>query len=85
MPRKSVLWNWCCGIVIALSALAFSPFVLAPGEHTPELFGIPRTLWLEILIAFALLAMTVIGGMVHPANNSDRNQARDDQSRDTHC
>ncbi|MGI9235043.1 MAG: hypothetical protein ACR2RD_15530 [Woeseiaceae bacterium] len=80
MVRKSILWKWCCGIVIALSAFAFSPVVLPPGQHTPELFGLPRSLWIGILIAFGLVAMTLIGGIVHPANDSEK-----DQSRNTQC
>lgn len=79
MFTKPVLWRICCGIVIALSALAFSPLVLAPGTHMPELFGVPRTLWLGILIAFALVVMTLIGGIVHPANDTESTSARDDR------
>lgn len=78
MFTRTVLWKLCCGVVIALSVLAFSPFVLAPGHHAPELFGIPRTLWLGILLAFALVAMTLIGGIVHPANDVEGEQPRDD-------
>jgi hypothetical protein len=80
MFAKTVLWGFCCGIVIALSALALSPLVLTPDTHTPELFGIPRTLWLGILIAFALVGMTFIGGIVHPENDAPR-----DPSRDSSC
>lgn len=77
MFTRSVLWKCCCGIVIALAVLAFSPIVLAPGRHTPELFGVPRTLWLGILLAFALVAMTLIGGIVHPANDTEHERTRD--------
>lgn len=77
MLRKSVLWNLCCGIVIALSALAFSPIVLTYGQHTPELYGVPRTLWIGILLAFGLVAITLIGGIVHPTNDSEYDQPRD--------
>ncbi|MGI9270348.1 MAG: hypothetical protein ACR2QT_01135 [Woeseiaceae bacterium] len=78
MFTKPVLWRICCGIVVAISIFAFTPYVLAPGEHQPELFGVPRTLWLGILIAFALVGMTYIGGLVHPANDTDPDTSRDD-------
>ena len=77
MLRKSALWNFCCGIVIVLSILAFSPIVLTQGKYTPELFGVPRTLWIGIILAFGLVAMTLIGGIVHPANHSEHDQSRD--------
>ncbi|MDH3532780.1 MAG: hypothetical protein OEO82_07605 [Gammaproteobacteria bacterium] len=77
MFTRNAFWKFCCGIVIGLAALAFSPLVLAPGRHTPELFGMPRTLWLGILLAFALVAMTLIGGIVHPANDAQRDPSRD--------
>jgi len=80
MFKKINMWKLCCGVVFALSVLAFSPIVLAPGIHTPELFGIPRTLWLGILLDVALVAMTLIGGIVHPANETE-----DDQPRDISC
>lgn len=77
MTTKPALWRVCCAIVIGLSALAFSPLVLVPGTYMPELFGIPRTLWLGILIAFALVAVTFIGGLVHPTNDTERDHTRD--------
>jgi len=71
MHRKMLMWKTCCGVAVALGALAMSPLVLTPGRFTPELFGLPRTLWLGILIAFALVLLSAIGGMVHPANEAD--------------
>ncbi len=78
MIKKKVLWRLCSGIVIALSALTFTPVVLTPGLHLPMLFGTPRTLWLGILIAVAIVVVTFIGGFVHPAN-SDPDRSRDDR------
>lgn len=81
VTRKS-LWKYCCGIVIALSALTFSPLVLTPGQHAPELLGLPRTLWMGILIAFSLVLLTLIGGIVHPDNVGDDEP---ESQRDDHC
>jgi hypothetical protein len=83
MPSKSTLWRICCAIIIVLSVLAFSPLVLTQGEHLPELFGMPRTLWLGILIAFLMVGLTFIGGRIHPANDGEsRNNQPGDQSAD---
>lgn len=78
MNRKNTLWRLCCGIAILLSALAFSPLVLTPGVSAPELLGVPRTLWLGILIAFALVLLTAIGGVVHPANDVEGDEGDDE-------
>ena len=78
MIKKMTLWKLCCGLAIALSAFTFTPFVLTAGQHTPELLGVPRTLWLGILIAFTLVAVTWLGGLVHPANDAQEDQHRED-------
>ncbi len=78
MDTRTVLWRVCCGLAVALSIFAFTPFVLTPGVHVPELFGVPRTLWIGILVAFALVAVTFAGGTVHPANDADTDHGEDD-------
>ena len=50
--------------MIALSIFTFTPFVLSQNEYLPTLFGMPRTLWVGILIAFAMVGVTLVGGFV---------------------
>lgn len=77
--RRSFLWKFICAIVIAISSFTFTPIVLAPGVFHPAFLGLPRTLWIGIVIVFALIALTIVGGLVHPANDasSDRDEPRD--------
>lgn len=79
MKHRVAWWRVNCGAAVVLSLLTFTPLVLAPGHHTPELFGIPRTLWLGILIAFALVAVTFVGGLMHPENESDASDSGEDR------
>jgi len=41
----------------------------------PDLFGVPYTLWVGILICIALVVLTIIGALVHPSNKSDEQEA----------
>ena len=50
--------------MIALSIFTFTPIVLSRNEFLPTLFGVPRTLWIGILIALAMVVVTFIGGFV---------------------
>jgi hypothetical protein len=69
--RHHLVWRLCVIAAIALSALAFSPFILAPGVAEPSLAGVPWTLWTSILIAFALIVVTAVGAWTHPARDDD--------------
>lgn len=50
--------------MIALSIFTFTPIVLSPNVYLPTLFGVPRTLWIGILIALLMVGVTFIGGFV---------------------
>ena len=64
MPRRKTIWLICCALVIALSVFTFTPIVLSQHEYLPTLFGLPRTLWMGILIAFLMVGVTFVGGFV---------------------
>lgn len=75
MPQpNSRYWKLCVVLVITLSAVAFTPLVMPTGRFQPELFGIPYTLWVSILITILLVLLTYIGTRVHPGRNSDEPQ-----------
>lgn len=64
MPKRNTIWIICCALMIALSIFTFTPIVLSQNEFLPTLFGVPRTLWIGILIAFAMVGITFIAGFV---------------------
>ena len=73
--RKKTLWNWCCACVLGLSILCFTPCIIPRGEYQPMLLGMPRSLWGGILIAFAILGVSVISIYVYPYT-ADINQKK---------
>lgn len=68
---KTFYWKLCVVAVIFLTAITFTPLVIPAGDYQPELFGMPYTLWVTILITILLVLLTFIGTLVHPGRNSD--------------
>ena len=68
MKRNSrrLYWRLCCLLFVALSFLSFTPLVIPPGIAEPMVGNLPRPLWSGIIIAFAILILTLVGVLVHP-------------------
>jgi hypothetical protein len=65
MNKLKIIWK---GIIISffiISFLIFTPFVIPKGIWTPELFGIPYSLWIGIVIYLTFLCLTIIGISIH--------------------
>jgi hypothetical protein len=77
-PSGRLAWNICIACAVLLFLFSFSPIVLSPGEPSPMLLGLPRTLWLGMLAYLALVAVTWIGTRVHP--DQGRNRQPDERS-----
>jgi hypothetical protein len=72
--RRIVAWRVCLCAVGCLSAITFSPLVLSPDVIEPAVFGLPRTLWVGLLIAAAFLIITIVGAAVHPGREDTDTQ-----------
>ena len=72
---NSLYWRACCVGMIILSVLSFTPLVIPPGKIDPTCYGIPLTLWAGLLIAMAMIVLTIIATLVHP----DRNYRQEDK------
>jgi hypothetical protein len=64
--KHRIGWNCCCAVMVVLCILALSPLVLAPGQPNPMLWGLPRTLWLGLLIYGLMVLVTFIATRVYP-------------------
>ena len=74
-PSTNAAWRAAVVAATLLSAVTFTPLVTPEGVSDPELFGLPRTLWTGLIVAFALVAITFIGTRVHPGEDDDRGAA----------
>ncbi len=66
MARKSLAWRLCVVATIVLCILSYTPLVIPSSVSTPTLWGLPRTLWLGLLIYLAIVAVTFVATRVHP-------------------
>jgi Na+/melibiose symporter-like transporter len=63
--KQKFYWRITAAVAIFLMLITFTPLVIAPGKTEPELFSMPYTLWVSILITIGLVVLTYIGGRVH--------------------
>jgi hypothetical protein len=61
-------------LAVGLCLLTFTPFVIPKGVYTPELFGIPYSLWTSFLITVALVFLTYLGTKVHNTDEEEEAQ-----------
>lgn len=67
MNARKCAWYACTGGVILLCGLCFTPLVIPAGQSEPRCLGLPRSLWLGLLIYGVLVVLTFIGTRVHPS------------------
>ncbi len=65
MKDKKRIWTILRIAIIVISILVFTPLVIPKGVYTPELFGMPYTLWVGMVIYFSFLCLVLIGVSVH--------------------
>ena len=65
MRSKKIIWGLTQITLIVLSVLVFTPLVIPKGIFTPELFGLPYTLWVGMLVYFFFVMLIIIGISVH--------------------
>ena len=65
MRHKKRIWTILRIAIVVISILVFTPLVIPKGVYTPELFGMPYTLWIGMVIYFSFLILILIGVSVH--------------------
>ncbi|MAD91701.1 MAG: hypothetical protein CMQ54_03100 [Gammaproteobacteria bacterium] len=67
-------WRFCCGVAIILSILTFTPLVI--GNTTLQIFNIPFSLAIGLIIGLAFILITIAGTFVYPifSRNGDKNE-----------
>jgi drug/metabolite transporter (DMT)-like permease len=64
--QRRLYWRICYLTVVVLSILVFTPLVIPAGTYRPMVGGVPYTLWVGILITFALLVLTYYATQYYP-------------------
>ena len=65
MKLKKRIWTIVRIVLIVISILVFTPLVIPKGVYEPELFGLPYTLWVGIVVYLSFLSLILIGVSVH--------------------
>lgn len=65
MNKNKIIWTVVRLIIMLLSILVFTPLVIPKDQYSPELLGLPYTLWTGILVYFCLVALIFVGVKVH--------------------
>jgi uncharacterized membrane protein len=65
MRHKKRIWTIIRIKLVVISILVFTPLVIPKGVYTPELFGMPYTLWVGIVVYLSFLSLILIGVSVH--------------------
>ena len=71
MKKQKLLWKFCQLGVVALSIVTFTPLVIPENTFRPELFGLPYTLWVGMLLSICFTLLIFIGTAVHPGANKE--------------
>ncbi|UCG27843.1 MAG: hypothetical protein JSV24_00360 [Bacteroidales bacterium] len=71
---NSVYWKICCLAAILLSVITFTPLVIPAGKYVPQLFGMPYSLWIGILITVGFVILTFLGTIVHPGKKEEEHK-----------
>ena len=65
MKNIKRIWTIVRIAIFVISILVFTPLVIPKGVFTPELFGMPYTLWVGIVVYGSFLGLVLIGVFVH--------------------
>ena len=60
-------WQICCLAMLLLGILSYTPLLIPQNTYTPMLGNIPYSLWAGILMTIAMVFVTYLGTLFHPA------------------
>ena len=68
---RRLYWRICYLTVVVLSVIVFTPLVIPTGTFRPMVGGVPYTLWVGIIITFALVALTYFATQYYPPEDDE--------------
>jgi len=64
-------WRICIVLFFALSIFTFTPAVIPAGVAEPFVLGLPRTLWMGLLVSFAYAGLALAAALLHPGRQQE--------------
>lgn len=74
--RKRTRWRICYGTAILLSIITFTPLVTPVGVYEPVVLGMPRTLWVGILVTVGFVVLTAWATRLYPVSEAGEEDQR---------
>ncbi|MEN8116698.1 MAG: hypothetical protein ABFS16_06940 [Bacteroidota bacterium] len=71
--KKDKIWIVVQLAIVVIAVLIFTPLIIPEGQSSPELFGLPYTLWTGIIVYFILVTLNFIGARSHAKKYDDGN------------
>jgi len=65
MRKDKIIWLIIKAMMVIISISVFTPIVTPHGVFTPDLFGMPYTLWVGMLVYILLVILIILGVSVH--------------------
>ena len=65
MNKDKIIWLIVKIVIVLITISVFTPLVTPYRDSTPELFGMPYTLWVGMLVYVLLVSLIIIGINVH--------------------
>lgn len=68
-------------MALVIVVISFTPLVIPAHTYRPQLFGLPYSLWMGILVTVALVFLTWVATRIHPGAKAHRKNEKDNQQR----
>lgn len=65
MNKDNIIWLIVKVLIVLISIAVFTPLVTPYEKYSPELLGMPYTLWVGMLVYILLVSLIIIGINVH--------------------
>lgn len=63
-------------MALLVVVISFTPLVIPEHTYRPQLFGLPYSLWMGILVTVALVVLTWVATRIHPGAKERREKEK---------
>ena len=82
MQRKANLkWILTVSAAFLVVIISFTPVVVPKNTYQPQLFGMPYSLWMGLLVTILLVVLTYIATRVHPGGKEAKKKEKSESNK----